>query len=95
MYSCFVKKNCFKAENAALQLGATSKNVRSAMAQLQTAAAQQNENYTGHAAQETANSLRDLTGAVRGVAATSKDKQLQSRYFIQSSFLIELKRILH
>ncbi|KAL0267697.1 UNVERIFIED_CONTAM: hypothetical protein PYX00_009891 [Menopon gallinae] len=72
------------AEDAALQLGATSKNVRSSMAQLQTAAAQQNENYTGHAAQETASSLRDLTNAVRGVAATSKDKQLQSR-IIQSA----------
>lgn len=68
-----------KAEDAALQLGASSKNVRSAMSQLQTAAAQQNSNYTGHAAQETANSLRDLTMAVRGVAATTNDRQVQTR----------------
>lgn len=49
------------------------------MSQLQTAASQQNDNYTGLAAQETANSLKDLTMAVRGVAATSKDRQLQTR----------------
>lgn len=71
-------------EDAASQLGSSSKNVRSAMAQLQTAAAQGNENYTGHAAQETANSLKDLTMAVRGVAATTTDRQLQSR-LIQSA----------
>lgn len=74
----------FQPEGAALQLGTSSKNVRSAMAQLQTAAAQQNDNYTGHAAQETAHSLKDLTSAVRGVAATTNDRQLQTR-IIQSA----------
>ena len=38
---------------------------------------QGNENYTGIAARDTANSLRVLTSAVRGVAATSTDRQLQ------------------
>ena len=41
------------------------------MAQLLTAAAQANETYTGMAARDTANSLTSLTGAVRGVAATT------------------------
>jgi len=38
---------------------------------------QGNENYTGIAARDTANSLRVLTSAVRGVAATSSDRELQ------------------
>ena len=42
------------------------------MAQLLTAAAQANETYTGMAARDTANSLQSLTGAVRGVVATTQ-----------------------
>jgi len=38
---------------------------------------QGNENYTGIAARDTANALRMLTNAVRGVAATSNDRELQ------------------
>ena len=38
---------------------------------------QGNENYTGMAARETANALRVLASAVRGVAATSADRELQ------------------
>jgi len=38
---------------------------------------QGNENYTGIAARDTANALRVLTNAVRGVAATSNDRELQ------------------
>jgi len=38
---------------------------------------QGNENYTGIAARDTANALRVLTSAVRGVAATSSDRELQ------------------
>jgi len=38
---------------------------------------QGNENYTGIAARDTAGSLRVLTSAVRGVAATSGDRELQ------------------
>jgi len=38
---------------------------------------QGNENYTGMAARDTANALRVLTSAVRGVAATSSDRELQ------------------
>ncbi|XP_038046321.1 talin-1-like isoform X5 [Patiria miniata] len=61
-------------ESCATQLGTTSKNVGASMAQLLTAASQANETYTGMAARETANSLQNLTGAVRGVAATTQEK---------------------
>jgi talin len=47
------------------------------MAQLLTAAAQGNDNYTGIAARDTANALRVLTNAIRGVAATTNDRALQ------------------
>lgn len=39
---------------------------------------QGNENYTGIAARDTANALTVLTGAVRGVAATTNDKNIQN-----------------
>ena len=42
------------------------------MAQLLTAAAQGNDSYTGIAARDTASALKNLTNAVRGVAATSE-----------------------
>lgn len=61
------------SESAALQLGSSSKTVGSSVAQLLTAASQGNENYTGMAARDTASALRNLTDAVRGVAATSAD----------------------
>ncbi|XP_071942853.1 talin-1-like isoform X3 [Antedon mediterranea] len=64
-------------ESCAGQLGATSKGVGAAMAQLLTAAAQGNKNHTGIAARDTANALRNLTGAVRGVAATTQDRKAQ------------------
>ena len=60
-----------------MQLGTTAKTVGSSMAQLLTAAAQGNDNYTGMAARDTANALRVLTSAVRGVAATTSDRNLQ------------------
>lgn len=63
----------------ALKLGATSKVVGSSMAQLLTAASQGNESYTGTAARDTASALKQLTGAVRGVAASSGDSALQTR----------------
>ena len=66
------------AEKCSQQLGAISKMVGSSMAQLLTAAAQGNENYTGSAARDTASALKVLTQAVRGVAATTSDPQLQN-----------------
>jgi len=65
------------ANECAMQLGATSKIVGSSMAQLLTAASQGDENYTGRAAKDTANALRTLTTSVRGIAATTNDRELQ------------------
>ncbi|XP_034725644.1 talin-2a isoform X2 [Etheostoma cragini] len=60
-------------EKCAQDLGSTSKSVGSSMAQLLTCAAQGNEHYTGIAARETAQALRTLAQAARGVAASTKD----------------------
>lgn len=65
------------SESCALQVGATCKTVGSSMAQLLTAASQNNENYTGIAAKDTAKALKVLTSAVRGVAATSDNLDVQ------------------
>ncbi|XP_069377776.1 talin-2a isoform X2 [Paralichthys olivaceus] len=60
-------------ERCAQDLGSTSKSVGSSMAQLLTCAAQGNEHYTGIAARETAQALRTLAQAARGVAASTTD----------------------
>ena len=66
-------------EGTAQQLAATSKAVGSTMAQLLTAVSQGNENYTGMAARSTAVALQDFTDAVRGVAATSDQPEVQHK----------------
>ncbi|CAM4522659.1 unnamed protein product [Leuciscus chuanchicus] len=60
-------------EKCTQDLGGTSKGVGSSMAQLLTCAAQGNEHYTGVAASETAQALKTLAQAARGVAATTSD----------------------
>ncbi|KAM9764680.1 talin-2a isoform 1-T4 [Menidia menidia] len=60
-------------EKCAQDLGSTSKSVGSSMAQLLTCAAQGNEHYTGVAARETAQALKTLAQAARGVAASTTD----------------------
>ncbi|XP_023585623.1 talin-2 [Trichechus manatus latirostris] len=60
-------------EKCAQDLGSTSKAVGSSMAQLLTCAAQGNEHYTGVAARETAQALKILAQAARGVAASTSD----------------------
>ncbi|XP_014390982.1 PREDICTED: talin-2 isoform X2 [Myotis brandtii] len=60
-------------EKCAQDLGSTSKAVGSSMAQLLTCAAQGNEHYTGVAASETAQALKTLAQAARGVAASTSD----------------------
>ncbi|KAM9183227.1 talin-2 isoform 2-T2 [Dugong dugon] len=73
-------------EKCAQDLGSTSKAVGSSMAQLLTCAAQGNEHYTGEApaalqaalwsgvaARETAQALKILAQAARGVAASTSD----------------------
>ncbi|XP_039255846.2 talin-2-like isoform X1 [Styela clava] len=59
--------------SCAQELGATSKSVGGSMAQLLTAAAQGNEDYTGAAARDTATALKTLAKAARGVAANTQD----------------------
>ncbi|XP_046743830.1 talin-1 isoform X2 [Diprion similis] len=76
------------AESTALQLGASSKNVGVAMAQLLSAAKQGNENYTGSAARETASALKELTNAVRGVAATSNQPETQKKVLTTADDII-------
>ncbi|XP_067209447.1 talin-1 isoform X1 [Linepithema humile] len=75
-------------ESTALRLGASSKNVGFAMAQLLSAAKQGNENYTGSAARETASALKDLTYAVRGVAATSDQPETQKKVLMTADDVI-------
>ncbi|XP_011052007.1 PREDICTED: talin-1 isoform X3 [Acromyrmex echinatior] len=75
-------------ESTALRLGTTSKNVGFAMAQLLSAAKQGNENYTGSAARETASALKDLTYAVRGVAATSNQPETQKKVLMTADDVI-------
>ncbi|XP_069029482.1 talin-2a isoform X3 [Embiotoca jacksoni] len=60
-------------EKCAQDLGSTSKSVGSSMAQLLTCAAQGNEHYTGIAARETAQALKTLAQAARGVSASTTD----------------------
>ncbi|XP_052786529.1 talin-1-like isoform X4 [Mya arenaria] len=87
------------SEVCASNLGANSKKVGSAMAQLLTAAAQGNDNYVGIAARDTANALRVFVNAARGVAATSSDSQEQQlilesarEVIAQSNMLLEAAR---
>ncbi|XP_070178806.1 talin-1-like [Littorina saxatilis] len=77
------------AETAANSLGHTSKTVGSSMAQLLTAAAQGNDDYVGIAARDTANALKVLTNAVRGVAATTNDPQIQQAVLDSARDVIE------
>ncbi|NXI53851.1 TLN2 protein, partial [Chloroceryle aenea] len=60
-------------EKCTQDLGSTSKAVGSSMAQLLTCAAQGNEHYTGVAARETAQALKTLAQAARGVASSTTD----------------------
>lgn len=76
-------------ESTALQLGASSKAVGSAVAQLLTAASQGNENYTGLAARDTTNALKQLTYAVRGVAATSNDPAVAKRVMDHAQVVLD------
>ncbi|XP_060536716.1 talin-1 isoform X2 [Cylas formicarius] len=66
-------------EKGAHQLIASSKMVNQGVAQLLSATAQGNEMYSSQAARDTAHSLRNFTGAVRCIAATSDNPELQRR----------------
>ncbi|CAG9813617.1 unnamed protein product [Phaedon cochleariae] len=66
-------------ERAAQQLASSSKLVNQGVSQLLSATAQGNEMYTSQAARDTAHSLKNLTGAVRSVAATSDNIDVQRK----------------
>ena len=72
------------SQTASVQLNTASRAVGSTVAQLLTAASDGKRDITNRAARDTANALRDFTAAVRGVAATSKDKQTQDRVIISA-----------
>ncbi|XP_030649998.1 talin-2 isoform X2 [Chanos chanos] len=76
-------------EKCAQDLGSTSKAVGSSMAQLLTCAAQGNEHYTGVAARETAQALRTLAQAARGVAASTVEPQAAAAMLDSASHVME------
>ncbi|XP_029697426.1 talin-2 isoform X4 [Takifugu rubripes] len=76
-------------EKCAQDLGSTSKAVGSSMAQLLTCAAQGNEHYTGVAARETAQALRTLAQAARGVAASTKEPQAAAAMLDSAQYVME------
>lgn len=51
--------------------------------------AQGNENYTGMAARDTADALKALAASVRGVAATTRDRELQDKLLEHSRDVME------
>jgi len=75
-------------QTATVQLNTASRAVGSTVAQLLTAASQGNRDITNRAARDTANALRDFTAAVRGVAATSTDRQAQNRVIDQAQLVM-------
>uniref|UniRef100_A0A674DRS1 Talin 2 n=1 Tax=Salmo trutta TaxID=8032 RepID=A0A674DRS1_SALTR len=76
-------------EKCSQDLGSTSKAVGSSMAQLLTCAAQGNEHYTGVAARETAQALRTLAQAARGVAANTKEPQSAAAMLDSAQYVIQ------
>ena len=67
------------ADRASLQLTTATKSVSSTVTQLLTAASGGDKHVTSVAARDTANALRDFTAAVRGEAATKKDRTIQNK----------------
>jgi talin len=76
------------ADQASLQLTTASKAVGSTVTQLLTAAAGGDKHITSVAARDTANALRDFTAAVRGVAATTKDRAIQNKIITQAQLVM-------
>ena len=76
------------AESTQLETAATAKIIGTSLAQLLSAASQGNENYTGVAARDTAAALAALTASVRGVAATSNDRDVQNQVLANTASLL-------
>ena len=66
-------------ETAQFEVSAASKTIGQSLAQLISAASQGSENYTSVAARDTAQALAILASAVKAVAATSNDRDLQEQ----------------
>ena len=66
-------------ETAQYEVSAASKTIGQSLAQLISAASQGSENYTSVAARDTAQALAILASAVKAVAATSNDRELQEQ----------------
>ncbi|XP_058805664.1 talin-2 isoform X2 [Phymastichus coffea] len=71
------------------RLGSIIKVVEFTVMQLASAAKQGNETYSGSAAREVANSVKDLMEAVRGVAATIEKENLQNNIFKSTKDVVE------
>ena len=76
-------------EHCSSQLNTTCKSVGSSMAQLLTAASQGNDKFTGHAGRDVSNALKSLTTAVRGVASTSTERDVQMRVIDNARDVLE------
>ena len=71
------------------RLTASSKSVASAMANLLSATAQGEENYIGSASRDVTSSLKNLTSASRGIAATSNERDVQMKVLDNSIDILE------
>ena len=76
-------------ENTSHQLSIATKAVGSKITQLLSAASSGSKDETNVAARDTANSLRDFTAAVRGVAATTKDRGSQNKIIDQAQLVMQ------
>lgn len=76
-------------DHCSSKLNAACKSVASSMAQLLSATSKGEQNYIGTAAREVTSSLKNLTSASRGVAATSADRDVQMQVLDNSNQILE------
>ncbi|KAH9517843.1 Talin-1 [Dermatophagoides farinae] len=77
-------------DHCSSRLNAACKSVASAMAQLLSATSQGEQNYIGTASREVTSSLKNLTSAARGVAATASERDVQMQVLDHSNQILEL-----
>nr|CAH7755545.1 unnamed protein product [Callosobruchus chinensis] len=77
------------AEKGAQQLTSSSKLVNQGVAQMLSAAAQGNEMYTCQASRDTAHSLKNFTGAIRTVCATTDNVDTQMKIISSGQDVLE------
>lgn len=76
-------------DHCSARFNSASKSVASAMAQLLSATSQGEENYIGSASREVTNSLKNLTAASRGIAATSTERDVQMKVLDNAIEILE------